>query len=214
MSAFAVIAEDVFAGRHLTALDTMFARAAPVDTTPWRSIHWYLTWLGAGYVVVPVTLAVAVVLFRRGHRRDAVAWYASQAGAWWMNALLKETFVRIRPDGWDRRLAGSDLSFPSGHAMGAVAFAGVATYLLLRLARPSPLRTLTIAAMLAWSAAMGFSRAYLGVHYASDVIAGFLAGVAWVAICVAGMEVATSQESKVKSQRYEVRSSDVRSSGV
>jgi len=213
MWAFALIAQDVLAGGQLAALDAAFAQAARADTTLWRSIYWYSTWLGSGYVVVPVVLVIAMFLFRRGQRLLAIIWYASQAGAWWLDAVLKEVFVRPRPDGWDPLLAANDRSFPSGHAMGCFTFAGVATFMLLRLVPPSRMRTLLIVAMLAWSAAMGFSRAYLGVHYASDVIGGFVAGIGWVAVCVSVVE-AVSQKSRVKSQKYKVRSSVVRGSEV
>jgi len=115
---------------------------------------------------------------------------ASQAGSALLNVALKEVFARARPDGADPALHGGGWSFPSGHAMNTFVFCGMVAYLLVRL---SPWRAglaFRVALLFAWALAMGFSRLYLGVHYASDVVAGFLAGAAWVAVCVSGAEVA------------------------
>jgi undecaprenyl-diphosphatase len=62
--------------------------------------------------------------------------------------------------------------------------------MLMRTIRSWRARVLLVTGALAWFLAMGFSRLYLGVHYFSDVVAGFLIGAAWVAVCISGMEVA------------------------
>ncbi len=73
--------------------------------------------------------------------------------------------------------------------MGTFVFCGVAGYLLARATRSWSVAAVTVAVAAGWSMAMAFSRLYLGVHYASDVVAGLVAGAAWVAVCVSGMEV-------------------------
>jgi undecaprenyl-diphosphatase len=116
-------------------------------------------------------------------------WMISQAGGAVLNETLKAVFARPRPDGAERVLFGDSWSFPSGHAMGTFVLCGVAAYIVLRTIRSWTARALLVGLALAWSLAMGFSRIYLGVHYVSDVAAGFLVGAAWVAVCVSGMEV-------------------------
>jgi len=106
-----------------------------------------------------------------------------------LNRVLKETFERTRPEFAEPMLAASSWSFPSGHAMGTFVFCGVGCYLLRRGDRSWTMVTVIVAASASWCVLMAFSRLYLGVHYASDVIAGLLAGVAWVAVCVSALEV-------------------------
>jgi undecaprenyl-diphosphatase len=78
---------------------------------------------------------------------------------------------------------------PSGHAMGTFILSGMVCYLLLRDIRSWTMAAGVVTASALWCVVMAFSRLYLGVHYASDVVAGLLAGVAWVAVCVSALEV-------------------------
>jgi undecaprenyl-diphosphatase len=189
--AFAVIAENVIMGRQLAAFDLAFAEALRQQVSPpWRSFFIAITWLGSGWIVAPVAGVVAGRLFSRGRTLLGTMWIVSQAGGFVISEVLKQVFARARPEDADPALYDGGWSFPSGHAMSAFVLAGVGAYLLLLVIRSWLRRSLLIAGALAWSLLVGFSRLYLGVHYVSDVAAGFLIGVAWVAICVAGTEVA------------------------
>ena len=119
----------------------------------------------------------------------ALAWVGAQAGGGLLNRVLKEAFERTRPEFADPVLAASSWSFPSGHAMGTFIFCGVGCYLLLRDNRSWSTTAAVVTASALWCVVMAFSRLYLGVHYASDVVAGLLSGVAWVAVCVSALEV-------------------------
>jgi undecaprenyl-diphosphatase len=193
VTGFVFIAEDVFVRRQLAAFDLAFAAALRAEVRPpWRAFFWVFTWLGS---FVPLTILIAAATWRllsRGRTLLAVMWAISQGGAVVISQTLKALFARARPDGADPLLFGSSLSFPSGHAVGAVVFCGVGAYILMRTIRSWRARVLLVTGALAWALPMGFSRLYLGVHYFSDVVAGFLIGAAWVAICVSGTEVALS----------------------
>ena len=106
-----------------------------------------------------------------------------------LNRVLKEAFERTRPEFADPVLAAASWSFPSGHAMGTFIFCGVGSYLLLRDNHSWTTAAVVVTASASWCVVMAFTRLYFGVHYASDVIAGLLAGVAWVAVCVSALEV-------------------------
>jgi membrane-associated phospholipid phosphatase len=189
--AFAVIAEDVVAGRQLARFDLAFAAALREHVSPgWRSFFVLITRLGSAWIVAPMVGVIAGRLFSRGRKLLGTTWIVSQAGGFALSELLKRLFARARPEGADPTLYDGGWSFPSGHAMSAFVLSGVAAYLLLRVVQSWMLRSVLVAAALAWSLAVGFSRLYLGVHYASDVAAGFVIGVAWVAVCVSGTEVA------------------------
>jgi undecaprenyl-diphosphatase len=191
LAGFIVIAENVAAGREIARFDVAFAEALRSRISPaWRSLFWYLTWLGSGPVIAAVAGAVIWLLARRRETLLLITWSVSQGGSALINYALKAAFARARPEGADPVLYGGGWSFPSGHAMNTLVLCGVGAYLVIRLSESRGRLWITIAFLLAWALAIGFSRLYLGVHYVSDVVAGFFAGVAWIAVCVSGTEVA------------------------
>lgn len=102
-----------------------------------------------------------------------------------LNRWLKAVIERPRPEG-NRLLEETSLSFPSGHAMGSIAFYGFLIYLTWRLTPKNPgLRWLITILLLLLILSIGYSRVYLGVHYPSDILAGYAAGGACLAIFIA-----------------------------
>jgi undecaprenyl-diphosphatase len=190
-AAFVVIAEEALAGGELAAFDLAFAAALREQTSAWwRQLFLWVTRLGNTDVVAALVAVVAFGLATAGRRWTALAWVASQAGGGVLNLVLKATFARARPELADPLLTGSTWSFPSGHAMGTFIACGVGVYLLIRALRSMPVRVLVICAAAIWCLLMGFSRLYLGVHFASDVLAAFVVGTAWVAVSIVGFELA------------------------
>lgn len=133
------------------------------------------TWLGSIAVLLPASLAIGWALRHRGDA--AAAWRLPLAvgGAWLVAHAGKLLVTRPRPDLHAPVVAmPADLSFPSSHAMVAVAF--VVALALAPRVRPAP--ALVAAAALA-AFVVAISRVYLQVHYPSDVVAGAIAGAAW-----------------------------------
>jgi undecaprenyl-diphosphatase len=189
---FALIAHYVVGEGAITRFDRSVGLAlaayrpqAPVITALFRG----LTFLGSFYFLMPLTLAVALALWLRRRRWLALVWLFAQAGDGLLNAGLKLVFDRPRPEFRDPAVHETTTSFPSGHSMGSVAAYGLLAYLLVR-GLPRPWQRLAAAALLAVLAlAIGFSRIYLGAHYFSDVLGGFTVGLAWLAVCISGIEV-------------------------
>lgn len=101
-----------------------------------------------------------------------------------LNRWLKALINRPRPDA-DRLMEAHGLSFPSGHAMSSIAFYGFLIYLTWRLTPKNPvLRWVLTLVLVLLILAIGLSRVYLGVHYPSDVVAGYLAGAACLAVFI------------------------------
>ncbi len=94
-----------------------------------------------------------------------------------MNFLLKNIVERVRPDSISL-IAESGYSFPSGHAMMTMAVVSVFIYFSIKKIRSYPLKSIIISILVLLILAIGFSRIYLGVHYFTDVLAGFLIGYA------------------------------------
>jgi undecaprenyl-diphosphatase len=133
-----------------------------------------------GYDVLIVELVIALVVFLRLRWRRAAAWLAlSMAGALALDLALKFAFRRQRPQPFFGD-APHSFSFPSGHALCSLVFYAVLAGLIAQRIRPHALRVAVGVAAGVVVAAIGFSRIYLGVHYPSDVIAGYLAAAIWV----------------------------------
>lgn len=138
-----------------------------------------LTALGSTTVLALLVCAAAAFLLLSGRRRAAsfvLAWTASGALA---SMLLKGVFSRPRPDLVPHGDFVTSASFPSGHAMlSAIVYLTLGA-LLARLASERVQKLYIMAAALFLSAIVGLSRVYLGVHWPTDVLAGWAAGAAW-----------------------------------
>jgi undecaprenyl-diphosphatase len=148
-----------------------------------------VTQLGSRGVAV-VTTGVAIFLWRRRVFLLLWVWLGAILGGLVIEYVLKTTVHRSRPQYSAAYLHGHSYSFPSGHTMESTI-----CYLLLAFLIWSNPLTGTGTRRTAWTLsalliiAVGFSRLYLGVHYPSDVLGGFLAGVGWLAICGATQRV-------------------------
>jgi uncharacterized protein (TIGR03382 family) len=143
-----------------------------------------LSTIGSAGVYIPVFALVATWLWRRRRRRLAVFVVVTVAGGSLLNTLVKLAVDRARPVLPDPVAHANGMSFPSGHAQSAV----VACSVLLLVFLPrlhGAWRWAAIALAVAFVLAVGFSRIALGVHYASDVLAGYTLGGAWVAAMTA-----------------------------
>jgi undecaprenyl-diphosphatase len=147
-----------------------------------------LTYLGTGVVVMMVVGVSALFLWHTEHRYSARLLLAAVAGNILLNAALKLTFHRARPEvfAWQTHAASS--SFPSGHAMSATVCYGTVAYLVSRLQKHRWSRALTLGGAVILILLICITRLYLGVHYPSDVIGGIIVGLAWSAFCMATME--------------------------
>jgi membrane-associated phospholipid phosphatase len=161
-------------GSHPVAVDHVVAAWARHLDSPLmdRSMR-TLTAAGSFPAIAAFIAAVALWTVRRGRWKLAVLLAGTASLAQGLNALLKLFFQRARPEIAGIPIPGS-YSFPSGHAMVSVAAYGLAAMIIITL-RPR-LRPWLLLAAPVWILLIGFSRIYLGVHWATDVLAGFAAG--------------------------------------
>ncbi len=159
---------DWFLGVRVPALTTAFVIVTQVGST-----------------VAMAVLAVLVGgwLWWRGRRTDAVFVVVTMAGASALFRGLKLFFDRPRPPPVYHLVNETNESLPSGHATMSVVVIG-SLAVLAWAGRAALTRTVTVLAALVWIGADGTSRLYLGVHWLSDVLAGYLLGAAWLAACI------------------------------
>ena len=136
----------------------------------------WITDLGTWEGVVPVTTALVVYLLARRRSGQALFVLLSMVGAWLLNDAAKAFYGRERPALWNSASRLMWFGFPSGHAMSSMALATVVTILAWR----TRARWLVLALSALFVLSVSVSRLYLGVHYPSDVVAAWLASLAWV----------------------------------
>lgn len=181
-----------FSGAGIVLFDRHVGQWFVEARSPWLTPVFYtLTTVGSGYMEVPIALFAAFYLVKKkNHILEAVVLGTSLAGGYLLNEILKAFYHRVRPD-FVWLVQANGYSFPSGHAMISVGFYGFLGYLVWLNLAPEQrlLRRLVpvVAALLILG--IGISRLYMGVHYISDVTAGFLAGGVWLMACMLGLLV-------------------------
>lgn len=130
--------------------------------------------------VVLLVMLLAVEAFAPGRRPGTCA-AVNLVCAVALNVLLKQFVQRPRPDGF-RLIAETGYSFPSGHSMVAMAFYGLLAWMVWHYERDRLVRWLCVIGFGLVIVLIGISRIYLGVHYASDVLAGFCVSLIWLAL--------------------------------
>lgn len=133
--------------------------------------------LGYGYGVLPGELVLVSVLAVKRRVRETVFALMALGGSLLLNAATKQLFARDRPTLWESISPHSTYSFPSGHAMASATFVGVAVLLTWH----TRWRWAVLGLGLPFAVLVGYSRVYLGVHFPSDILAGWAAASVWTA---------------------------------
>jgi undecaprenyl-diphosphatase len=188
--AFVALAGNVLEGdtqrfdeRMLSALRKPENPAVPIGP-PWlRGAALDITALGSAAVLGLAVLGVVGFLLLQGAWRSALFVFAASIGGWLLNSFLKEAFGRARPAVVPHLREVMTLSFPSGHALTSAAVYLTLGALLMRIVKRPLAKFYCMSAAMLITALVGASRVYLGVHYPTDVLAGWLLGLSWALIC-------------------------------
>lgn len=159
----------------------------------WLHVHGQ-PWLTQSMLLVahlhdnPPVLGYSVVLaycaFKKRERQWLLNIVLVVPGGMLLNVALKHLFHRARPHFADPLVQLSTYSFPSGHAVAATVFYGVLAAYLFCHGRTRRARGAGIALAVPMIVLVGFSRLYLGAHFLSDVLAGLVVGLLWLALCL------------------------------
>jgi len=173
---FGQLAEDVIDrdqfGFDEPILLFMYNNATPL----FDQIMLFFSLIGYRFGVVPVDILVFLFFLQRRRWGDLLFWGIAVGGAALLNLGAKYSFGRVRPDLWLSIAPETTFSFPSGHAMGSMALVAAVVVLTW----PTRWRWLTLILGSIFVFMVGVSRVYLGVHYPSDILAGWAASLAWV----------------------------------
>jgi undecaprenyl-diphosphatase len=167
--------------------DRVHALASPRLTTVMIAASGYG---GPGWLV-PIGVGLAVAFLIRGWHRGALLIVITMAGTALLDGVLKLSFGRVRPEAFFNYPLPSSHSFPSGHAFYSASLLGGFVVLISGRIRSRALRGLLWVVTIGLVLLIGFSRVYLGVHYPSDVLAGYAAAVVWVTAVALGDRLAS-----------------------
>lgn len=172
---FAELADEIHEGEPLAFDAPILHFARDLASEGLDRVFLFFSAVGYQWGVVPFDIALIVTLAWRRRMREGVFAGVAIVGSALLNLSTKQFFARDRPSLWESIAPETTYSFPSGHAMGSATLAWV----LLLLAWRTRWRWPVAIAMAAFAAMVAFSRVYLGVHYPSDILAGWAAASAW-----------------------------------
>jgi undecaprenyl-diphosphatase len=181
LALFVALAAAVSTG-HTAALDqsirlAVHAHSSPALTAAFR----FLTLFGETGVLLGLSVAATAVLAALRWKQAALWFAVSMLGAYALDMALKNSFHRPRPPvSFFATPMPNSFSFPSGHALFSVCWFGTLALLIAPRLRPRAARIALWSGAAPLAFAIGCSRIYLGVHYPTDVLAGFAAGVVWL----------------------------------
>ena len=161
---------------------SIYRWAASMRSNPATRFFLGFTHLGGPWGLAILSFAVAALLWARKNRRHAIYVVFTGGASGLINLGLKAMFERARPDLAEALRQAHGYSFPSGHAMGSMVVLGALAYVVLHFRWHWRMRALLASLLLASVIAVGISRVYLGVHWISDIAAGYAAGLMWLVI--------------------------------
>lgn len=198
---FALIADEVLDGETSTFDSSILlwinARASPVLDQFFIT----LTDLGGATFIAALTAVIVAFLIYKKLYYKALLMLTAVGGAAVLNLILKGVFERARPDLWAHLVTEDSFSFPSGHAMASSIFA----FAIIAVLWGSKWQPLAVGLGIIYIFLVGFSRLYLGVHFPTDILAGWAVSLAWVS-AVAGIIYTHSYRRKRREQDQPVNS--------
>ncbi len=175
-------ADHVVEGRADQYDDAIMEAVHRIDNPSLTHALHAITQLGSHAAIGTAAGLTAIAILRRGRKQDAWTVVISTGGAMVINTVLKNIFQRQRPQELARRIKlPRSHSFPSGHSLlSAATYPIVAHHLVQRRSVAAQALVHTLSTMTILS--VGFSRVYFGVHFPSDVLGGFAAGLGWLGL--------------------------------
>lgn len=160
----------------------------------------FFTFIGSPVVLFLFSMLSVVLMSWQKKRWESLFLVIALVGGTIFNQLLKWIFHRQRPS-FHRLIVETGYSFPSGHSMDSFVFYGMLCMLLFVFLRSKLAKTTVILFTILVILMVGLSRIYLGVHFPSDVLAGYAAGGVWLTVCLIGLKLILEIRKSKKAQK-------------
>lgn len=185
---FAELADEML-NQELGVFDAVTIQLLGTISSSWMDTGMFvITELGSVWFLVLMSLGVLWVLGVKMRDKWGVLFYlVAVGGGSLLTVLLKHFFSRERPS-INETIDAVGYSFPSGHSMGSLIFYGFLIYLVIRTRQAPWLQWASVFGLSVLIVLIGISRIYLGAHFPSDVIAGYIAGTIWLVLSLVALE--------------------------
>ena len=155
-----------------------------------------ITRIGDPKTVVPLTIIVLCLLWWKRYRIEAKVFALDALGGVVLSYFLKLAFNKQRPQLWKSPIVETTFSYPSGHALGSMVLYGFLSYVLATIYPRYARVFYSVATLLI--VAIGLSRLYLGVHWPTDILAGYGIGFLWISVCIALLRLQKDDEKEAQ----------------
>lgn len=148
----------------------------------------FVTELGSIWFLTTMTLAIIITLWVKLRDKWGIIFFIlAIGGGGLLTTIFKHYYGRERPS-INAGIDATGFSFPSGHSMGSLIFYGFVVYLIGRTMLSKAFKWMIAGVTSILVFCIGLSRIYLGAHFPSDVISGYLAGAVWLTVCILALE--------------------------
>lgn len=177
---FGWLAEDVFENETISFDQTVRSSIHEIAQPALTAFMRVVTFCGSTVFLIALGICIVAAFYYQRHKRALVLFLLTMLGSTVLLTVLKTAFRRARPEAFFDYALPSSYSFPSGHSLSSFCFYGILAWLITARMKnqAAKIAVWTIAAALIFL--IGLSRVYLGVHYPSDVLAGYATGIVWV----------------------------------
>lgn len=185
---FLELAEEILEN-ELRRFDTsVIASFNAIKTPALDAIYTGITELGSVWFLSTLSILMILLLwFKAKNKWGTLFFIIAIGGNGALTWLLKQVYERGRPS-INEAIDAIGFSFPSGHSMGSIVFYGFLIYLIVRSGHNKVIKIVSSIALIMLILSIGTSRIYLGAHFPSDIIGGFLAGTIWLILCLLALE--------------------------
>jgi undecaprenyl-diphosphatase len=182
--AFLWLAQSTTTPPVVTWNEELLRHTAALRTPALNSFMLLVTRLGNPWTIVAIFVLLGSVLLYLHRWSDTLGIALTGIGTWVLTESLKHSYQRPRPEVVPTPLHTDSFSFPSAHALGALVGYGLLLFIGMRFLREHWQRALLLLVIPPMIVLIGASRVYWGVHTLTDVLAGFLVGLAWLLVCI------------------------------
>ena len=196
---FAWMADEIMEGDTLRFDDSIREFVHQFAFPALTTLMQIASFLGSTLFLILFGISIVITLYLNKHRRGAIIFTITTIGASLLLASLKIAFRRARPEPFFDTILPASYSFPSGHSLASFCFYGALAAIITVRIEKFWLKILVWLAAAILILLIGISRIYLGVHYPSDVLAGFAVGLIWVITIAVGDKLIHAKDKNVVS---------------